>query len=166
MPKAVTEPQIFNEDYPRVGRLKTDRHMLPHYNSSATLSLLPGELFLKQWGDKFWVCMTQDRIAPGEVRSVLLNWNGVFPCNFTADVEDGDEVWWDPDEGDNGAMVLSGDAGDDAFLAGVATFSLDPAGNPVLTNPPDPDGYPVVADSDSTEVQVVSLGVAVDGPSS
>lgn len=166
MPKVVTVPTMFQEGGPTVGRLKTDRHMLPHYNSSETLSLLPGELFLKPWGDQFWVCMSQDVILPGEVRSVLLNWNGVFPCNFSTDVRDGDELYWDPDEGELGAMVLQSGAGPTAFLAGIATFSVDPAGKPIFTRQQTADMPPIVADEDSTHVQVVSLGVAVDGPGS
>lgn len=166
MPQEIDQPKVFLDPYPNVGRLKTDRHMLPHYNSSETLTILPGELILKPHRGLFWVCMAQSPILPGTVKDVLLNWNGIFPCNFSAPVMDGDEVWWDPEEGDHGAMVLEADAGDAAFPAGAATFSIDPAGKPVLTNPPAADGIPVVADENSTSVQVVSISEPIEGPGS
>jgi hypothetical protein len=163
MPKAVTEPAIFNEDYPIVGRLKSDRHSVPYFNSSETLSILPGEPVLRPYGGaEFWVCMAQSRIAPKDVKTVLLEFNAVFPCNFSGDVKDGDEVYWNPDDTDSGAFpggraCLLAEAGSNGFLLGHATFSLD-AMKPQTADEGD---YPVVATAASTEVQVVSSGKAI-----
>lgn len=163
MPKEVTEPALFNESYPVVSTLKSDRHSVPFFNSSETLSILPGEPVLRPYGDaEFWVCLAQSRIKPKETKSVLFDWNAVFPCNFTADVQDGDEVYWNPDDTDSGAFpggraCLVGDAGANGFLLGHATFSLDSCKEVTA----DEGDYPVVANSASTYVQVVSSGKAI-----
>lgn len=160
MPSPVTEPNMFNESYPTLGRLRTDRHMIPHLNSHPTDSLLPGEPFLKEWGGRKWVCVAQSRIKPGEVKAVLLNWNFDFRCELSADVKDGDQVYWDPEAHDDGkgAVVLQGDAGADAFPLGIATYSTDP-GEEITAAANDRN---VVATAASTMIQVVSFGEPVE----
>lgn len=130
-----------------LSELKSDGFSVPHYNSSATLSLYPGEPFPKTQGSGAFVALAQSLIRPGEWKSVLRFWNAVFPCNFSADVKDGDEVYWDQD---NEVVSLGADV-TNGFLLGYATYSADP-GETVTAAA---DDRVVVATSASTKVQVV-----------
>jgi hypothetical protein len=148
MPKLPpTRNSIFNAPYEALSAIKSDGFTLPHLNSSATLAIYPGEPFLKAQGETAIVCLAQSMIEPGEWKSVLRFWNAIFPCDFSADVEDGDNVYWDIDDE---VCKLEGDV-DNGFLLGSATFSVEP-GQRVIA---DADGRPVVATSTSTHVQVV-----------
>lgn len=149
MPKVPpTKNTIFNAAYDALSTLKSDGFTVPHYNSSATLAIYPGEPFLKAQGTAFIVCLAQSLILPGEWKSVLRHWNAIFPCNFSANVKDGDDVYWNIA---TEKAVLVGDADEDDFLLGQATFSVEP-GQAVTASA---DDRPVVATSTSTHVQVV-----------
>lgn len=149
MPKlAPTKRDLFNEDYASLGKIKSDGFSILHYNSSPTLALFPGEPFLKQQGTDYIVCIAQSLILPGECKSVLRGpWNAIFPCNLTADVKDGDEVYWDTD--DEKVELVANVA--NGFLLGYATFLKEPG--EVITA--DDDDRPVVGTSSSTELHVV-----------
>ena len=156
MPQAVVEPQLVNPTYPTIGNLKQDRWGVLHANTSPTDSYLPGEPFLKRFGDEYWVVLTQKRIGPGKVRTVLFNWLVELPCAFTGDVNDNDYVYWNPT---TNKVTLEADKGIDGFLLGTATFILRaPATDDADPEVDVPANYPGVADANSQFVQVLSLG--------
>lgn len=139
---------IFNTAYTALSTIKSDGFTLPHLNTSATLALYPGEPFLKKQGAGAIVCLTQSLILPGEWKSVLRFWNAIFPCDFSADVKDGDAVYWDP-VAEKASLV--GDV-TNGFLLGHATYSVEPGQK--ITAPA--GDRLIVATVTSTHIQVVS----------
>lgn len=159
MPKAApVQNEVFNAAYEALSEMRSDGYVIPHYNSSATLSIYPGEPFLKKQGAGFVVCIAQSLIKPGEWKSVLRTFRALFPCNVSADVEDGDAVYWSV-SGEE--VILAGDAAIGDFLLGYATWSAKPG--EVITAVA--DDYPVVATSESTHIEVVhGVGVTTVEP--
>lgn len=150
MPKLPpSQNTIFNASYEALSTMKSDGFTVPHYNSSATLAIYPGEPILKNQGVDPIVCLAQSLIRPGEWRSLVRHWNAIFPCDFSDDVKDGDAVWWDIDDEE---CKLEGDV-TNGFLLGNATWSAEPGQAITATT----DDRPVVATSSSTHVQVVNM---------
>ena len=140
---------IFNAPYEALSTMKSDGHTVPHLNSSATLAIYPGEPILKNQGTEPIVCLAQSLIMPGEWKSVVRQWNAIFPCDFSADVKDGDAVYWDFDDE---VCKLEGDV-TNGFLLGNATWSCEPGQAITATA----DDRNVVATDESTHVQVVHM---------
>jgi len=152
MPKAPpANNTIFNAAYSALSNIKSDGFSIPHYNSSPTLALYPGEPFPKAQGAGAIVCLAQSLILPGEWKSVLRQWNAIFPCDFTANVKDGDLVYW------NIATEKAELVGDvtNGFLLGHATWSCEPGQQITAAD----DDRPIVATSTSTHIQVVCAAV-------
>lgn len=144
---------IFNAAYEALSTMKSDGFTVPHYNSSATLSIYPGEPFLKHQGTDPIVVIAQSEIPPGEWRSVVRFFDAVFPCDFSANVKDGDAVWWDIDDE---VCKLEGDV-ENGFLLGNATYSVEP-GQKITAVANDRN---IVATATSTHVQVVNtMGIS------
>ena len=158
MPKVINKNAIFQEAYGALGVVRADRHSILHTNTSATESFLPGEPFAKAQGAGSVVVLSQSLIEPGQTKSVILDFKAIFPCSFSADIEDGDEVYWDLD---NEVVSLAADV-TNGFSLGYASYELDPAQSVAVGAAGDPltadtDGKVVVANDASTHVIVVSL---------
>ena len=153
MPKtAPVKQSLFNESYAALGRYLGDCYSLPHYNSSATLAFFPGEPFPKTRGSGAVACLAQSLIMPGEYKTVLAEFKAAFPCDFSANIKDGDEVYWDED---NELVSLAADV-TNGFSLGYATYEVEP-GQAVTAVA---DDRPIVADANSTEVVVYSPNIA------
>lgn len=150
MPKATpAQRALFNEQFDPLGQIRSDDHTILHHNSSPSLSFFPGEPFPKTAGSGAIVYLAQSLIKPDQTKSVVRYFRAIFPCNFSADVKDGDEVYWDVD---NEVVSLAGDV-TNGFALGYATFSIEPGKEITAAD----DDRPVVATSSSTKVEVVNL---------
>lgn len=153
MPKALTVPTTEAEAYPLVGEYRGDNSFLPHYNQSTTDTILPGEPVIKAVGTENRVMISSRKIEPLEVGSVHANWIADFPCILSADIKEGEAVYWDLDVSTDthpvGVAVLLGDLVD-GFKLGYATYKQIPGQKPTVDT-----GEVVCGTSSSSTVRVV-----------
>lgn len=153
MPKALPPSNaIFNEPRVALSEMRSDGHTVPHFNSSATLTISNGEPIPKTAGGSALVYLAQSFIPPGEWRSLVRHWDAEFPCDVSADVFDGDSVYWDVDT-EKVSLVADVTNG---FLLGWATYAVLPGQTPQAAE----DGRVVVATATSTLIRVVATDVA------
>ena len=149
MPKtAPVLASVQSEDYAPLSEIVSDDYHAHHYNSSPTDAIFPGEPIPKTAGSGAMVYLAQSLILPGEWKTLVRNWKARFPCNFSANIKDGDEVYWDIT---NEVVSLAADV-TNGFSLGYATFDVEP-GEAITAADND---RPVVATSTSTEVVVIS----------
>lgn len=155
----VTNPaqaSTFNADYEIIGQYKTDDDRRPYFNpEDATTTVLPGEPMLIEEGGDQYLFMAQGPIRPGETGYLVRRFTADFPCDLSATVEEGTEIYWEPSD-DAGSSVgtakLVGDV-TDGFRLGVATYAYNGHTNPTLGS----NDRPVCGTTDSTRIYVRSL---------
>lgn len=159
---AVTQATMFNEDYPNIGRLVSDDERIPYFNpADATLTILPGEPVLVEMGGDQYLYIAQGPIPPGKTGYLIRRWTMSFPCDLSADVPEGTEIYWDPAEDAGspvGTAMLEGDV-TNGFRLGVATYVYDGHKNPTLDN----DDKVICGTESSTRIVVLSLDGACPG---
>jgi len=151
---------MFNEDYPIIGAYVTDDDRIPYFNpANSGVMVLPGEPLLIQRGGLNFVYMAQGPIRPGEVGYLVRRFTADFPCELSANVLQGTEIWWDPSDttaSPAGGAKLTGNV-TNGFRIGVASLAYD-GHNPPATGA---GGLPICGGTASTKIRVVSIdGVA------
>lgn len=157
MPLTVpSRANMFNANYDVVGEYKTDDDRRPFFVAEdSTTMILPGEPVLIEEGGDQYLYMAQGPILPGKTGYLVKRFTASFPCDLSATVEEGTEIWWDPADDTGSAVgtaVLEGDA-TNAFRLGVATYAYDGHTNPTLGA----NDLPVCGTTDSTRIYVRSL---------
>lgn len=151
---------MFNEDYDILAEYVQDDSRIPLYNPSDSGEMFqPGEPIPVRWGAdedpssatddlECRVYMAQGRIKPGEIGMLLKYFTGDFPCDFSANVVLGEEVYWDVD---NNVVSLEGDV-TNGFVLGDISYALQANVLPTV----DANDRVICATSASTKCRVIS----------
>jgi hypothetical protein len=103
--------------------------------------------------------MAQGPIEPGKVGFLVRRFTADFPCDLSANVQQGTLIYWNPSDdtaSPAGTASLAGDV-TNGFVIGTASFPIDAHKEVPLGI----HGIPLCATTDSTTIRVVSLdGVA------
>ena len=157
----ITEPtqaSIFNANYASLGEYVSDDSRIPYFNpSDSGVMLQAGEPILVQWGasgeERVYLCNRP--IRPGEWGELIRHFTADFPCDFSANVIAGQEVYWDED---NSVVSLVGDV-TNGFVIGDLSWSIDP--NIQNTAPSvDGDGRVIAGTTSTTRCRIVSRDAA------
>jgi len=121
------EVTTFSTDYDAIGEYVGDGELVPYFNPTAPDRLiLPGEPFLRAFGpaSEEQVYLTQGPIRPGDIGFMFApgRWVADLPCDLSASVVDGQELYWDED---NSVCSLVGDV-TNGYVVGYASWAIDP----------------------------------------
>jgi hypothetical protein len=142
---------------PIIGEYRTDNERTPIFNpADSGVMYLAGEPILLTLAGKLYVYMMQGVVRPGETGYAIRKFSADFPCDLSAEVAEGDAIYWDVDEdGDGfpaGAAKLVGDV-TNGFLLGYATHHYMKTPLPEV----DGDDKVICGDENSTYIYVTSL---------
>ncbi len=158
--------EMFNANYDVLAEYVQDDSRIPYYNpSDSGVMISPGEPLLVRWGPitattaddadlEARVYMAQSRIMPGEVGMLLKYFTGDFPCDVSANVTVGDEVYWDID---NDVVSLVGDV-TNGFVLGDVGYATHIGVTPTV----DGDDRVVSATTASEKIRVISRNEPAD----
>jgi hypothetical protein len=153
--------EMFNEEYPIIGRYITDDDRIPYFNpADSGLTVLPGTPLLITRGGNSLVYMAQGPISPGETGFIVRRFTADFPCDLSADVEQGTEIFWDPLDdtaSPAGTAALEGDTAG-GFRIGTASYAYDGHKTPTLGS----NDLPLCGTTASTLIRVVSMDGAAE----
>lgn len=150
---AVAVATNFNDAYSKVGVYITDDSRIPYFNpANSGVDILPGEPFVMQWGasGEEIVVMAQDIIRPGKIGMVIRYFTADLPCDFSANVILGTDVYWDIDAN---VVSLVGDV-TNGFVVGRISYSLSSKGSVPAV---DSNGRVICGTTSTTKCRVVSV---------
>jgi len=141
-----------NAPYEVLGEYVQDDSRIPYHNpADSDVMIEPGEPLAVTWGAGATAVMAQAAIFPGETGTLNRYFTGDFPCDVSANVLVGAEVYWDAD---TKKVSLAADV-TNGFLLGHASWAIDP----VIRNqaPALSAGKVIAATTASTKIRVIGL---------
>lgn len=157
-----SQAAMFNTDYDAVGAYRSDDDRIPYFNPSTSGKLiLPGEPMIIEMANAYYVYMAQGPIRPGSTGFLIRRFTADFPCDLSANVEQGTPIYWDPSDTDAspvGSAKLAGDV-TNGFRIGTASYAYDGHTAPTVG----PGGRVLCGGTASTMIRVVSLDGAALG---
>lgn len=144
---------------PVIGEYRTDNERKAFFNPEDSGEMfLAGEPILLTLAAARYAFMFQGQVRPGETGYLLRNFSADFPCILSANVLEGDAIYWDIDEDADGfpvgAAKIAGDV-TNGFLLGYATHHYMKNPNPTLSG-----GKVICGTTASTSIYLTSVPIA------